>query len=160
MKYLSRLLALCVVALLVVSCATASYGPRVTDQEAKEAILVSLHMSIVASIVLAFDGEIEGATWGEDDSIVYDDFDLAQLNDEGEETAFPYTSLSGTAAKSESGGIVVSITLAGGPVVSLEYELDADTNLDDFETLEVTAIVNGREMDVVITREDAESYGN
>jgi hypothetical protein len=57
------------------------------------------------------------------------------------------------------GGMMIDVTLEGGPVVSLQYELGSDVVLGETEVLELTATVNGFEMALVIDTDSMEGFG-
>lgn len=127
-------------------------GAAVSDEEAKQAFVISFGSVLIASMTTAFGEEIDGVELNEEgDELTLDGFDLgAYLGDGAPET--PYTAISGTIDNEEE-RMNADLTLEGGPVESIEFSIGSE-EMQASEGFSTTLTVNGREMELDITAED------
>ncbi|MFW5745744.1 MAG: hypothetical protein ACOC2D_20900 [Spirochaetota bacterium] len=127
-------------------------GAAVTDEEAKQAFVISFGSVLVASMATSFGEEVDGVELNEEgDQLSLDGFDLSDhLGDGAPET--PYTAISGTIDNEEE-RMKADLTLEGGPVDSIEFSIGAE-EMQATEGFSTTLTVNGRETELDITPED------
>jgi hypothetical protein len=150
-------------AVALASCggSTGGSGGAVVDtKDAEAAVAVSLSITVAASMMLAFGAELEGAVLNSDSTLTFDNFDLTQLAEGDSDVELPYVSMSGTVAFNENAGMTIDVTFEGGPVNSLMYEIDESIDLENLGSLELTATVNGRSMNLVVSEETMSNVGN
>lgn len=132
-------------------CGGSGGGSSVSEDDAKQAFMVSFVSVLTASFGLAFGQEIPGATLDEEtQELTLKDFSLEELAGAGSD--IPYTSVSGS-VMSEEEAMVTDLTLEGGPVESIGYTLTGD-QMQNQEGFSITVTVNGKEMELDITEAD------
>ena len=132
-------------------CGGSGGGSSVSEDDAKQAFMVSFVSVLTASFGLAFGQEIPGATLDEEtQELTLKDFSLEELAGAGSD--IPYTSVSGS-VMSEEEAMVTDLTLEGGPVESIGYTLTGD-QMQNQEGFSITVNVNGKEMELDITEAD------
>lgn len=127
-------------------------GAAVSEEEAKQAFVISFGSVLIVSMATAFGEELDGVELNEEgDELSLDGFDLgAYLGEGAPET--PYSAISGTIVNEEE-RMNADLTLEGGPVESIEFSMGAE-EMQAAEGFSTTLTVNGREMDLDITAED------
>ena len=133
--------------------AAASREPAVSEDDAKMAFTVGMVTVLSASMAAAFGEGMEGATFdAEKQVLTLEDFDLEVFKGEGVE--IPYSSASGTAVSGEE-STAVDLTLEGGPVKSISFDLTPEMFQSE-EGFAVVLTIDGHEIEVEITPEDLE----
>jgi len=137
---------------IVVLAAVASCGgSSVSEEDAKEAYLVSFVSVFSASIGLAFGMEVDGVTLDkETDELTFDGFNPSEFLDDGFQP--PYTDISGTVV-SENDAMVVDLALKGGPVKSIAFTTSEAVALSN-SGFTTAVTINGKELEMDITEED------
>lgn len=127
-------------------------GATVTDEEAKQAFVISFGSVLIASMATAFGEEIDGVELNEEgDELTLDGFDLTTyLGDGAPQT--PYSAISGTIDNAGE-RMNADLTLEGGPVETIEFSIGSE-EMQATEGFATTLTVNGREMEVEITAAD------
>ena len=142
------------VAYLVAAAALflAGCGPKITEDEAREAVMVAYQAVLTGSISAAAGSPAPGVSVENGDgSLRLDTFDLSGFDT-------PYQSISGTVGRESEtielrpGAAFVNMTLAGGPVETLSFVIDL-AGIQTATTLSTTARVNGEEVEVEIRPE-------
>ena len=129
-------------AILIAGC---SSGPKVTVEEAEKAFIVGFMVVFSASMETAMGGTLEGVSLSEDEKVLtIDKYDLSEFEQLG------YTEVSGTVSDHDSGK-VVNLTFVGGPVKTIEYELDEAL---DMSNIQMTILANGSEVEIEIDDSD------
>ena len=132
-------------------CGGSGGGSSVSEDDAKQAFMVSFVSVLTASFGLAFGQEIPGATLDEEtQELTLKDFSLEEIA--GEDSDIPYTSISGSVI-SEEEAMVADLTLEGGPVESIGFTLTGD-QLQSDDGFSITVTVNGNEMELEMTAAD------
>ena len=158
MKKIVAILAAIALLVALASCGGGG-GAAVSTEDAEAVFVLSLSLVVMTSFVAAFGQEVEGVSLGEDNVLTFDKFSLSAFGEGDPDADLPFETMSGTVGMSEAGGMVADLTFDGGPVESLEYELEEGVDLEDMDDLEVTVKVNGRSMDLLITEEKIQSLG-
>jgi hypothetical protein len=139
------------IAILLLAVSGCGTSEAVTEDEAKEAFIVGFVSVFSASIGMAFGQPPAGVTLDEaTNELTLDGFSIAELI--GEDSAIPYTALSGTATTGEN-EMTASLTLEGGPVESLEFTMSSD-QMQSSEGFTIAVTVDGEEMELEITEAD------
>ncbi|MFW5738322.1 MAG: hypothetical protein ACOC6J_03865 [Spirochaetota bacterium] len=127
-------------------------GVAVSDEEAKQAFVISFGSVLIVSMATAFGEEPEGVELSDEgDELTLDGFDLTTYLGEGAPET-PYSSISGTITNDEE-RMNADLTLEGGPVDSLEFSIGSE-EMQATEGFSTTLTVNGRETELEITAED------
>ena len=133
----------------------------VSEDDALMAFVVTEGTVIVSQMLIAFGQELEGVTMDESGDITYDHVSLAQIvasMGQPDNEALPATArttMSGI-ARSTQEGLAVDLQLDDGPVRSIEYTLTEEM-MGDNPVVNVTVIVNGTPMDLVVSEESLRS---
>jgi len=131
----------------IVSCS----GTSVSEDEAKEAYLLSFVSVFSASIGLAFGMEVDGVTLDkETDELTFAGFNPSEFLDG--EFQPPYTDISGTVT-SENDVMKADLTLKGGPVKSISFTTSEAVALSN-SGFTTTVTINGKEIEMEITEQD------
>ena len=147
MRKVSAIAMVVVVVGAMVSCG----GSSVSEEDAKEAYLVSFVSVFSASIGLAFGMEVDGVTLDkETDELTFDGFNPSEFL-EGEFQP-PYTDISGTVT-SENDVMKADLTLKGGPVKSIAFTTSEAVALSN-SGFTTTVTINGNDVEMDITEED------
>jgi hypothetical protein len=159
MKRMVAILAGIALIVALASCGGGGSGQEVTIEEAETAFIIGFGMVVGFSFAAAFGREVKGVTIDPDTGdLVVDNFSFSDLTGASDaDIDFIYTSMSGTVSNDEN-AMIADLTFEGGPVESLRFEIDNE-NVMDFDVLELTATVNGRETDLSITNEEFNSFG-
>lgn len=121
---------------------------EISGDQAQEAFMVAFGSAYVGSMAAQLDQTLEGVEIRDDGTVVFDAFDVTDLETD-------YTSVSGTlTAAGESAR--ADLTLAGGPVQSIAFDLTAE-QLAAEDAFTTTVVVNGTETEVEI---DASTAGS
>ena len=132
-------------------CGGSGGGSSVSEDDAKQAFMVSFVSVLTASFGLAFGQEIPGATLDEEtQELTLKDFSLEELAGAGMD--IPYTSVSGSVI-SEEEAMVTDLTLEGGPVESIGYTVTGD-QMQNQEGFSITVTVYGKDLELDITEAD------
>lgn len=124
-----------------------SSGASVSVEQASMALGVSMAAFMFNSFAIAFGQEVEGISYDEDSqTMTFTEYKLTDLKEDmGDEMV--YTSISGTLKQGESESISADLTLVGGPVKTIQYELPTSTF--EGETPAIFKItVNGKTMEI------------
>ena len=133
------------------SGSAAQSAPTVSDDDAKMAFMVGFIAIFSASMGLAFSQEVPGAVLDEEtNDLTLTDFSLTDMT--SEESGITYTAVSGTALSGEE-EMIADLTLVGGPVQSIQFNLDS-AKLQSETGFSQTVTVNGHKMDLEIGPED------
>ena len=125
--------------------AACSSGPKVTVEEAEKAFIIGFVVIFSASMEVAFGNAPEGVSLSEDEKILtIDKYDLSEFENLG------YTDVSGKVVDND-GTKEIDLTLVGGPVKTLKYEL---TEALDTSHIQMTIEANGNEVEIDITESD------
>lgn len=118
-------------------------GKQVSEEEAQKGFAVAFGSFFMGMMSAAMGGGGEGVEMSEEgDEFIFDDFDVTEIAT-GMETE--YTSMSGTVGEKD-GGMIAELTLEGGPVETLAFEVAEDFDLEGSTEIEVT--INGTKMTV------------
>jgi hypothetical protein len=138
-------LALLVAALLAFGLA--SCGSSLAEEDVKNATAVSYASWMTSALASAFGEAPEGVSVSEDQTTVtLDGLDISEFE-------MGYTSVSGTVVTSEDqSSVAFDMTMEGGPVKSIAYELSSDDiNSSNFDVM-VTA--NKKDYEVSLSEAD------
>lgn len=128
-------IAIAVVLVFGVAIMGCSKGPEVSQEEATKAINVAFGSFFIAVLSAGFGEEPEGVEVDEEGGIVtFTDFDLADLETQ-------YTSISGVFDGSDDNEFFADLELAGGPVMTIEFEM-----IENATEIDIT--VNGHDMTI------------
>ncbi len=134
-----------VAAMAAVLFSGCSGSSSVSQDEAEEAFLVGFTSVMMASFSAAFGDAPEGVVLSDDMmTMELQDFDISEVDD------VEYTAVSGKVENVE-GVMKCDLQLTGGPVETLIFEITDVTNMDG---IDLTAIVNGSEMQIEISEEE------
>lgn len=126
-------------------------GANVSDTDAKEAFAYSFASAFMTSMGLAFGQEVPGATLDQEtNELTLDGFDLNAFVDDPD--ASPYSSASGTISN-EEGRMIVNLTLAGGPVETIEFSI-GEEEMQAAEGFTIDVRINGVDMELEVTEDD------
>jgi hypothetical protein len=122
-----------------------SSGPKVTIEEAEKAFIVGIVVVFSASMEIAMGETPKGVSLSEDEKILtIDKYDLSEFKQLG------YTEVSGSVTDIDSVK-VVDLTFVGGPVKTMEYEIDEAL---DMSNIKITILANGNEVAIEIDESD------
>mgnify|MGYP006306115073 CR=1 FL=1 len=140
---MNKILALTVTVILGIALASCGGGASVSQEQAEEAFILSYSAVIVTAMMSAFGETPKGATLdGESSELTFDKMDVSDYGSE-------YTTISGT-AKEQDGKTVCDLTLEGGAVSSVSFELGDIQGADSIET---TMKANGKSFDIELGAE-------
>jgi len=136
-----------VLLLVVLAFSGCSRDTGVTEDQAEEAFIVAFGGAYVGSMAAQFGQPVPGISLDEDaEAVVFDAFDVSELQSD-------YDTISGTVRTTDASA-VVDLTLTGGPVTSIAFEVTADQMGSD-DGIVATATVNGTEMEIRIDPESS-----
>jgi hypothetical protein len=140
---MNRIFALALTVALAVGLASCGGGSSLSQEQAEEAFILSYSAVIVTALMSAFGEAPEGATMdAETGALTFDKMDMSDYGSE-------YTTISGT-AKEKDGKTVCELTLEGGAVSSVSFELGDIQGADSIKT---TMKANGKSFDVELDAE-------
>ena len=146
MHVVKRVLIAVVIAVAIAGCS----GPAVTEDEAREAYLVSFISVFSASMGITFGGELPGVTMDKDTrALTFDDFDPSQF---AENITNTYTGISGSVSE-EDETLVADLKLSGGAVKSIKFSA-TETQAMSSDTFTNTVTINGKDMELQIGPDD------
>lgn len=118
-------------------------GKQVTQEEAQKGFGVAFGGFFMGMMTAAMGGGAEGVEMSEEgDEFIFDEFDVSEIA-AGMETE--YTTMSGTISEKD-GGMLADLTLEGGPVTSLQFEMNEELDLENASEIEAT--INGTKMTI------------
>jgi hypothetical protein len=136
---------------------------EISSVDAETAVGVAYVMMLEATH-RAREVDLPGITIQDDGTIVFDDLYFYRLV--GEAGVDPlasvdirYTSMSGTVAPNAAGNLVFDVTLVGGAVHTLEFEIASDFYGGEPDEIPIAAQVNGREIELLLIEARMPGYG-
>ena len=127
-------------------------GAAVSEDDAKTAFMVGFASAMSVGFKVALEGEVPGVSIDEEtNDVTLDGYDVSEIGGGG-----GYTSISGT-IRSEDSSLIADFELEGGPVETMGFTLDLNevSDLPEGSVFKTTATVNGKEMEIEISEEDA-----
>jgi hypothetical protein len=117
--------------------------PEITSDQAQEAFMVAFGSAYVGSMAAQLGQSLPGVTISDEEegSVVFEEFDVTELETD-------YTTVSGTVT-SETDSARADLTLAGGPVTTIAFDVTA-AELSTEGVFRTTVVINGKEMDIEI----------
>lgn len=135
---MNRIVAGIAVLLFVIGLGACSGQGSLSQEQVDEAFVVSFSAIIMGSMAAAFGSDLEGVSLDQETGeLTLDGFDISELETD-------YTAISGS-ARGDGTTMTAELTLAGGAVQSLSYELG---DISESETIETTVTANGREYEI------------
>lgn len=118
-------------------------GKQVTQEEAQKSFAVAFGSFFMGMMSASMGSGAEGVEMSEEgDEFIFDKFDVSEIA-AGMETE--YTTMSGTIGEKD-GGMIADLTLEGGPVTSLQFEIGEELDLENASEIEAT--INGTKMTI------------
>jgi cell division GTPase FtsZ len=118
-------------------------GKQVTQEEAQKGFAVAFGSFFMGMMSASMGSGAEGVEMSEEgDEFIFDKFDVSEIA-AGMETE--YTTMSGTIGEKD-GGMIADLTLEGGPVTSLQFEIGEELDLENASEIEAT--INGTKMTI------------
>ena len=115
---------------------------QITSEQAEEAFMVAFGGAYVGSIAAQVGQPLPGISFDqENNAIVFEDFDVSELQTD-------YQAISGTVTSTEESA-TASFTLTGGPVETISFSMGPD-QMSNEDGISATVTVNGREMDIEV----------
>lgn len=120
-------------------------GAEVTEAQAEEAFMVAFGGAYVGSMAAQFGQPLPGLSLDmEDESIVFDEFDVSELDTD-------YRTISGT-VKSTEEAAEVDFVMTGGVVETIAFRIGAE-QMAAADGIRASVTVNGHQMDIRIDPE-------
>ena len=126
-------------------------GQRPTDQEAKEAFLISLAAVLTSSLLVGLGQKVTGVVLNQaSETVTLNRLNVNRLFEGQVPTDIDYISGKVTGPGND---IVADLTIDGGPVTTLQYTI-AGSKIESQTGFTVLVIANGHEIEVVVTDDD------
>lgn len=148
---MKRYTAIVTAGILLVALSACDRESAVTNDQAREAFVISYVSVFVASMGLAFGEALPGVSVDEETQVLtLKDFSLAEFFED--DTGMAYTSVSGTVTN-QAESMVADMTMKGGPVTSIAFALTPD-QMESEAGFTLDATVNGVPMRLEMTDAD------